>query len=277
MANFRDTSPITFIIDVVYGEAGGAPLLLDIVRPNSIPGELMPAALWFHGGGWESGDKNEGMHSYLNPFLARHGFFTASINYRLSGQAVFPAQIHDAKAAVRWLRANATHYHIDPERIGMWGHSSGGHLAALLGTSGDVPALEGTGAFVGRSSRVDAVIALSAPSDFLRSGKGQGYEERLHAQSRLVGGPLEERTDVVRLANPITHVRSGAPAFLLVHGDQDEIVPFGQSELLYQALTMADIDATFIRVQGGDHSLEGHWQDIAQWALAFFRMRLRHH
>ncbi len=277
MTEFRDTSPITYITDVKYGEADGTPLLLDIICPDPIPGELTPAVLWFHGGGWESGDKNEGMHSYLNPFLARHGFFTASVNYRLSGQAVFPAQIHDAKAAVRWLHANAAHYHVDPGRIGVWGHSSGGHLVALLGTAGDIPALEGTGAFAGHSSRVDAVITLSAPSDFLRSSKGQGYEARFQAQSRLVGGPLEERTEVARLANPIAYVRSGAPPFLLIHGDRDEIVPFGQSELLYRALTMADIDATLIRIQGGDHSLGGHWQDIAQRALTFFRTHLRRH
>ena len=133
------------------------------------------------------------------------GFFTVSISYRLSGQATFPAQIEDCKAAVRWLRAHAADYHVDPARIGVWGHSAGAHLAALLGTSGDVPALEGTSGNAGRSSRVQAVVALAPPVDL---GKMGGWHDAPDSpEARLLGGPVWKRPDGVRVANPITYLK----------------------------------------------------------------------
>ncbi len=135
----KNRLPVTLMPDVPYGMAGGAPLLLDILRPESPPPAPMPAVVEIHGGGWAEGEKD----ALRNRFFAERGYFTVSINYRLSSEAIFPAQAHDAKAAVRWLRAHASEYGVDPDRVGVWGHSAGGHLAALLGTSADVVELEG--------------------------------------------------------------------------------------------------------------------------------------
>ena len=127
-----------------------------------------PAVVWLHGGGWFSGARTEGLVHWCCPLLGAHGFVTVSIEYGLSYQAVFPAQIQDVKAAIRWLRANAAPCHIDPERIGIWGLSAGGHLAQLAGLTDDRPDLEGPCGSAGFSSRVQAVAVGSAPSDFLQ-------------------------------------------------------------------------------------------------------------
>lgn len=238
---------VAHINDIVFGEADGRPLALDIARPDPLPDAPMPALLWLHGGGWMTGDKTLAPP----PFLAERGFFTVSASYRLSGAAIFPAQLHDAKAAVRWLRAHAVECHIDPDRIGAWGYSSGAHLASLLGVAGDRPELEGAVGSPGHSSRVQAVVAMAGPSDF--TAMGGWHDAPDSPEARLVGGPLGERAELVRMANPITYARPGAPPFLLIHGDADDTVPINQSELLYRALADAGAEATFVRLAGVGH------------------------
>jgi acetyl esterase/lipase len=275
---------MAIVYDVAYGEADREPLLLDYLRPDPMPGTPIPAIVWIHGGGWEAGDKRVDLADSLGPLLVQDGFFALSINYRLSGQAIFPAQIHDAKAAIRWLRANAEELGIDPDRIGVWGHSAGGHLSALLGTSGDAPELEGESGSPGYSSRVQAVVPVSPPSDFLAIPPGWTNEEPRRATSKLVGGPLEERLELVRLANPITHVRPDAPPFLIIHGEADQVVPVEQAQLLYDALVRVRTEATIVRLPGADHMLaapergitaDDAWADVGQRALGFFRTHLR--
>lgn len=244
------TQSVVVEADIPFGEAAGKPLLLDIVRPRDRPATPAPAVVYIHGGGWMGGGKGPGR----NRFLAERGFFTVSINYRLSQEATFPAQLEDAKAAIRWLRAVADRHGLDPERIGVWGHSAGGHLAALLGVTGDRPALEGASGSPGHSSRVRAVGVLSGPTDFLQMG-GR-HEAPDSPESRLVGGPIRERLDVVRQANPISYVPSdGAPPppFLIVHGERDETVPLGQGQLLHEALSRAGAEATFVPLAGVGH------------------------
>ncbi len=283
MSRLDDRRRVTTLRDVPYGEADGMPLLLDVLHPDPLPSAPPPAVVWVHGGGWESGDKEEAQEPALNPFLAAHGFFTVGVNYRLSDQSSFPAQLHDVKAAVRWLRANATHLGINPERIGVWGHSAGGHLAALLGATGDLPALEGDSGSPGYSSRVQAVVAVSAPSDFTAIPPGWTHAEPRRATSKLVGGPLEQHLDAVRLANPIAHLHGDAPPFLLIHGERDEIVPVEQADLLYRALQRAGVPATFIPIPGANHSLAGpnplppkdaRWAEVGRRALDFFARAL---
>lgn len=256
------------ISDVPYSSANGEALLLDILRPDPVPAERMPAIIEVHGGGWYEGEKDV----ERNRLLAEHGFFTVSINYRLSGQAPFPAQIHDAKAAVRWMRAHADTYHVDPERIGVWGGSAGGHLVALLGTSGDVPALEGDVGWSDYSSRVQAVVDECGATDM----HDPAFLERRElggALDQLFGGPIEQRPDLVRLANPIRYIRAGVPPFLIVHGTDDEIVPVSQSEWLTEALEKVGGDVTYVPVPGGKHAFAENW-DISmehlrlQWFLA---------
>ncbi|HKC74795.1 MAG TPA: alpha/beta hydrolase [Chloroflexota bacterium] len=166
-----DPVPLTFIPDVQFGEADGKPLLLDVIAPRDVSAASWPAVIWVHGFGWFAGTRRDNLEISLCAFLATQGFFTVSIEYRLSDEATFPVQIHDVKAAIRWLRANAAAYSIDPDHIGIWGGSAGGHLAALAGVTGDLPELEGTSGSAGYSSRVQAVVLASAPSDFLHPGE----------------------------------------------------------------------------------------------------------
>ena len=227
-------APLTYIPGIPYGEADGMPLLLDILCPHAPPGRPLPTVVHIHGGGWEAGDRFGGNAPQWNPLFAANGFLVASISYRLSGQAPFPAQIHDAKAAVRWLRANAARYGVDPERIGACGHSAGGHLATLLGVTDDLPELEGNGSSPGVSSRVRAVVGVSTPTDFLGRG-GLMINDAASPVTRLFGGTVHERADPMRLASSLYHVHpSGAPIppMLLIHGMEDEIVPVDQSALL---------------------------------------------
>ena len=244
--------PLMLLSGIPYGIADGMPLLLDMVCPQAPPTALRPAVVWLCGGGWFSGARTEGLVHWCCPLLAAHGFVTVSIEYRLSYQAVFPAQIHDVKAAIRWLRANAAPYHIDPERIGIWGFSAGGHLAALAGLTGDRPDLEGSCGSAGYSSRVQAVAVGSAPSDFRQPG---AFSPRNQAVvSQLFGGTVAEREDMMRLASPISHVSSAAPPFLIAHATWDETVPFAQAEHLAMALRATGIDVEFIVREGAYHN-----------------------
>lgn len=242
---------IEFIRDVEYGVGGGRPLRLNIIRPKDPPAVPMPVIAFIHGGAWLGGDK-EGLQTLG---LARRGYFTVNIEYRLSSEAIFPAQIHDCKCAIRWLRAHAEEYKIDPDRIGVWGPSAGGHLVALLGTSGGVKELEGTGGWSEYSSRVQAVVDFFGPTDLLKMGGS--HDDADSPESLLVGGKIADKPEMVRMADPITYVTAGDPPFLIVHGEEDNTVPINQSELLNEALTKAGVSARFVRVKRGGHGFSG--------------------
>ncbi|KEO81182.1 alpha/beta hydrolase [Tumebacillus flagellatus] len=233
--------------DVQYGEGDGHPLFLDIVRPLGAPAHPLPVIVYIHGGGWMFGDK-AASGGKLNSLYAKQGFFTVSLNHRPSKVAPFPAQIHDVKAAIRWLRANADTYGIDPNAIGVWGHSSGGHLAALLATSGDVPELEGNSGSPGYSSRVQAACVSAGPVDLLRMGGWHDLPDSPEAVL-LNAKYAQDNPDLAKVANPITYINGDEPPVLILHGDQDCIVPVNQAELLFHALT----DVSLVRIKGGDH------------------------
>jgi acetyl esterase/lipase len=210
--------------------------------------------VWVHGGGWRNGSKDSGIVRLL-PF-ARRGYVCASIDYRLSGEAIFPAQIEDCKCALRYLRAHAAELRLDPERIGAWGSSAGGHLVALLGTTGagNAPDLEGSGGWAEHSSRVQAVCDWYGPTDFLQISRFPTTIDREAPnapEAQLIGGLVQEHPDRVARANPITYVTGHEPPFLIVHGDQDAIVPHNQSVLLYDALGSTDV--TFHTLVGAGH------------------------
>jgi acetyl esterase/lipase len=279
----KHSLPLTFLPDVRYGEADGKPLLLDVIAPLDRSGSPWPAVIWLHGFGWFAGTRRDNLEISMCTFLAAHGFFTASIEYRLSGEAIFPAQIHDVKAAIRWLRANAATYGIDAAHIGIWGGSAGGHLAALAGLTGDLPELEGHSGSPGYSSRVQAVAVASAPSDFLRPGGAMSNDANGPVE-RLCGGPVAEQGEIMRLASPITHVAPGAPPILIAHGTLDETVPLDQGERLFRAVVQAGGEAQFIPIEGVYHNWlttpegipgrEGTWQ-LGPIALPFFKQYLR--
>jgi acetyl esterase/lipase len=268
------SSPFTTILlsDVVFRTIGDTTLMVEIIHPDPVPASLMPAIIYIHGGAWMHGDRTVNR----NEFLAAHGFFTISIDYRSSYQAVFPAQLEDAKAAVRWLRSHAAQYQIDPQRIGIWGHSAGAHLAALVGTCGHLPTIAEPIAPTEPSSQVQAVATLACPTDFLQMG---GWHEAADSpEAQLVGGPIRQRVAMVQMANPITYVQAHAPPFLLIHGEQDEIVPNAQSELLAQALQTTGNAVTLIVIPEAGHNFgadEPSWEEAQRLVLAFFRKHLQ--
>jgi acetyl esterase/lipase len=247
--------------DLPYVTNGHFRQKLDLYLPEAEP--PVPLIIWIHGGAFRLGDKGDNVPletldaGYADDGYANDGFAIASINYRLSQHALFPAQIEDCKAAVRWLRANAQQYRLDPRRFAAWGPSAGGHLAAMLGVTGHVQAFE-VGEHLDQSSRVQAVVDYFGPTDFLqmdahRVPGGQVHDEPNSPESELVGGPIQERPEAVAQANPVTYVRPDAPPFLIVHGDSDPLVPHHQSELLVAALQEAGVPVTFYTVVGAGH------------------------
>jgi acetyl esterase/lipase len=263
-----------------YGTApGDVPLYLDVLAPDPRPARPAPAVVYLHGGGWRSGERVSAMPPWLNPILAGNGFVAVSVSYRLSDEAPFPAQIHDVKAAVRWLRANAAQLSIDPTRIGIWGDSAGGHLASLLALSDGVAELDGECGSPGESSAVQAVVARCAPADFLELN-----EPADEVLVQLFGGRLDERAELRRLASPVCHVHAGAPPFLLVHGTADEVVPYKQATGLAEALRVHGVDVSLHTVPGGHHNLRQDidlpwsdvpWADLGRQALEFFTRQLK--
>ena len=243
----------TIYRDIPYVTNGHERQKLDLYLPQSE--NKLPVIIWVHGGAWLAGSKNDFVPlDYLSD-----GYAIASINYRLSQHAVFPAQIEDCKAAVRWLRANAKKYNLDPARFAAWGASAGGHLVALLGTTGDVKDFD-TGQNLNESSAVRAVVDYFGPTDFLQmkahsvpGGMPHGTPDS--PESRLVGGPIQEKKELVKKANPITYVTSNDAPFLIVHGDADPLVPHHQSEILASALEKAGVPVTFYTVKGGGHGI----------------------
>jgi acetyl esterase/lipase len=232
--------------DLAYLPDGHERHKLDLYLPGKGDGPF-PVIVWVHGGASRAGSKD---NCPALAFVAR-GYAVASINYRLSQHARFPAQIEDCKAAVRWLRAHAREYQPDPDHVGAWGASAGGHLVALLGTSGGVKELEGKEGNLDQSSRVQAVVDWFGPTDFLKMG---GSHERPDSpEARLIGGPVKDNPEEAAHANPITYVTKDDPPFLILHGDQDKTVPINQSELLTEALKKAGVEVTFEPVKGAGH------------------------
>jgi acetyl esterase/lipase len=232
--------------DLPYVEGAHERQRLDLYLPETARG-LLPVVVWVHGGAWRGGSKDRCPAQRL---VAR-GYAVASINYRLSQHAAFPAQIEDCKAAVRWLRAHSQQYGLDPRRLGVWGASAGGHLVALLGTAGDVKELEGALGNAKQSSRVQCVVDWFGPTNFLKMGGS--HNDPTSPESRLVGGPIQQNAEKVARANPIRYVTPDDPPFLIVHGDADPTVPIGQSELLEAALKAAGVEVTFLRLAGAGH------------------------
>jgi acetyl esterase/lipase len=258
--------------DLAYVPHGHPRQKLDLYLPPagkdlSPAGENLPLIIWVHGGAFRLGDKRDKVPlGYLE-----RGYAVASINYRLSQHDLFPAQIEDCKAAVRWLRAHAAQFGLDPQRFAAWGESAGGHLAAMLGTAGHVRAFEvggppetsggppeTSGGYLEVSSRVQAVVDYFGPTDFgqmdaHRVPGGQVHDAPDSPESELVGGPIQDKRDKVAQANPITYLRPDAPPFLIVHGEVDPLVPHHQSELLHAALQRAGVPVSFYTVQGAGH------------------------
>ena len=244
------------LCDMVYIENGHERQKLDLYLPANTEGSF-PLIIWVHGGAWKGGSKDR---CPAARFVSQ-GYAVASVNYRLSQHAVFPAQIQDCKAAVRWLRAHAKEYRLDPDRFAAWGSSAGGHLVALLGVTGDTKEFD-IGPNLDYSSRVQAVVDYFGPTDLTRMAAQSGPDSAMNhdapnsPESELIGGPVPDNPEKALKASPITYVSKNDPPFLLVHGDKDPLVPWQQSQMLNEALKKAGVESELQIVKGAGH---GGW------------------
>lgn len=264
---------ITF--DLTYAVCDKTTLTLDLYRPRSSTDTAV--VVYLHGGGWQAGDKRDGALARLEP-LARAGLAVASINYRLAPTATYPAPIHDAKAAVRWLRANGSRWGLAVERIGIWGASAGGYLAIMTGLTAADQDLEGElGEHLDQSSAVQAVVSWFAPSDPVANASRTWLEQILlesPSEKTLFG--IDEITagdERITVASPVHRAHASAPPFLLAHGDRDRIVGEQHSRLLHDALTRAGASSTLTVLGGAGHEdpafdTPAHLQLTAAWLRA---------
>jgi acetyl esterase/lipase len=229
------------LTDVTYCTTDSVPLKMDVYFPDA--GGPWPALVYVHGGAWLRGDKSEA--ALFASGMTAQGYLVVSINYRLYPAARYPAMIQDVKCAVRALRAHASEYNLDPNRIAAIGASAGGHLAALLGTSDQSAGLD-VGEYLDQSSRVQAVVAMAPVTDLTRKFPNADIE-----LMRQVGFGEDNIVE----ASPITHVTEDDPPFLLIHGARDEVVPVEQSQLMYDRLLQAKVPAQLVIVKNGRHSL----------------------
>jgi acetyl esterase/lipase len=239
--------------NVPYVTDGGERQQLDVYLPNNYREiEKLPVIVWIHGGGWNGGGKG-GMpgKEFLN-----QGYACDSINHRYVSQTGFPAPIEDCKAIIRWLRANAKTYHFDPDRIGVWGASSGGHLAALLGTTSHKKVFD-VGENLDQSSAVQAVCDIYGPTDFVIFFAGNPSWG-----GQVLGGPLAkgkevayfaEKKELATLVSPMTHVSKENPPILILHGSNDTNVPVSEGKQFYEALKKAGVDVEIDIVEGAGH------------------------
>ncbi|WP_036393550.1 alpha/beta hydrolase [Micromonospora chokoriensis] len=257
--------------DIIVNEVPGfRPLTLDLVVPVEAP-QPVPVLVWIHGGAWLFGSPKQPADWLMeaDPFTAaiRAGFAVASAQYRLCAEARFPAQLDDVKAAVRWLRRHGDKVGVDRERIGVWGESAGGHLASMVALTGNDQ----------DDSGVRAAVCWYAPSNLLTMQSQAhpsgtiDHDAADSPESLLIGAPLAENPELGRVASPITYVTDQAPPMLLIHGDQDVVVPVGQSEELAAALTAAGAEVELLVVPGADHCFAGvPLVPLIRDSLAFF-------
>lgn len=271
-------SGVTRLTDLHYVEQGHERQTLDLYIPSETKGPL-PLIIWVHGGAWRAGSKEQCQP--LHQGYLTKGYAIASINYRFSQHAIFPAQLEDCKAAIRWLRAHSKTYNLNPNQFAAYGGSAGGHLVALLGTTGDIKTFD-VGENLNISSKVQAVCDFYGPSDFSydESTAAAEFIKRLNdpgdAVPQLIGGPVREKRDAARKASPVSYVTTNAlPPFLIIHGDKDPVVPFSQSERLFNVLRDAKGDVQLHCIKGGEHGKGCFGGETDRRVLAFFDQCLK--
>jgi acetyl esterase/lipase len=225
------------------------PLQMDVYFPTTSSGPS-PALLYIHGGSWIVGDKSSGFMLEEIPLIAAAGYFIASIDYRLAPEYPFPAMVEDAKCAVRFLRAHAGEFNINPDKIGVLGVSAGAYIASMVGLADETAGWD-TGQYLEQSSRVKAVVDLWGPTDFT----DPDYQAKLQKKGFQLFDNVSPDLEMLRAASPITYVSAGDPAFLIIQGDQDPIVPPTQSQKLYDLLTAAGVPAYLQMVTNASHNL----------------------
>lgn len=269
--------------DVRYGEAEGHPLTLDIYQPKERPQGTLPAIVMIHGGGWRSwpdGKWTKSTDAETAKAFAKKGYWVASIEYRLSDVARFPAAVLDCKHAIRWVRAHAAEHRIDPERVGVWGFSAGGHLALMVGSTDSKAGFDGDPEGSGVSTRVQAVASWAGLSDLASPDGPRKLEgEREELTRKFIGGTFGEMPDAYRKASPVSYVSSKSAPTLLVHGDRDEKVPYSHSEVMLERLKAAGVEASLLTVKGAGHLFfkeEGQDPSLSGMVEATLRFFDRH-
>ena len=257
--------------DLVYGKGADTDLKLDLAMPKAGDGPF-PAVVFLHGEGWRAGNRQQ-MNHFIEG-MAGLGYVAITVEYRLVPAARFPAQVEDCKAAVRWLRANARKYRVDPDRIGVVGFSAGGHLAAMLGVTGKEDGLEGIGGNPGQSSRVQAVVTFFGPTDFSTRDWSKDLENEVIVP--FLGGSLADKSDVYKRASPINYVTRDAPPFLIFHGTDDKLVPIDQARRLAAKLKSLDVPTQLVELPGEGHGFtDAGNQRSMQQMLDFLGARLK--
>lgn len=269
-AEAKAPDDVEFSRDVVYGKGGGEDLKLDLARPKTRPTHPAPCVVVIHGGGWSAGKRQD--LDNVTWELARRGYVATTIEYRLAPAHRFPAQVEDAKCAVRFLRAHAKDYGIDADRIGTVGFSAGAHLAMMLGVTKKEDGLEGEGGWADQSSRVQAVVSFFGPVDLLAADLPPVSIEILR---NFLGGTAAAKHDDYRRASPLTYVRSDAAPMLLLQGTSDPLVPWTQATAMTAAMTKAGAEGRVELLVGQGHG----WGDdelrrTAEEAFQFFDAKL---
>lgn len=272
----QESNALVRFQNIPYIQGGEARQQLDIVLPHDYQQkEKLPVIVYIHGGGWNQGDK-AGFSK--NPALLKYGYAAVSINYRYIKQAFFPAQIEDCKAAIRWIRAHAKEYHLDADRIGVFGTSAGGHLAAMLGVTGDQKDLD-VGEYLDQSSAVQAVCNLFGPSDLtMYAARPNFFATTDPALAEVVNNQKNLLMERIEQVSPIRYLEKEKkyPPFLILHGDQDRLVPLSLSIDFEEKMKNLEGDVTLITVTGVGHSaevlsIEGNFNRVVQ----FFQKNLQ--
>jgi len=235
--------------NIEYGKVGDHALLLDLYVPEKIS-KPVPGLIFIHGGGWTGGSRD--VYKPYTVSYAKKGYVAATISYRFSGEATFPAAVEDAKCAVRWLRANAATYHVDPNKIAVIGGSAGGHLSLMVGYSSEVPALEGKGGNPNVSSRVQAVVDFYGPYDLTTD-----FARQAGVVKKFLGGKTyDEAPELYKQASPMTYLSKNDPPTLILHGTIDDVVPIEQSDRLAARLKELGIPEVYDRLEGWPHTMD---------------------
>jgi acetyl esterase/lipase len=248
--------PIDLRKDLPYADSDNPRQTLDLYLPSQRNEKPLPLIVFIHGGGWKAGNKASGA-AHLTRLVQTGQFAGASIAYRLSLEAKWPAQIHDCKAAIRWLKANAPRFNLDPERIAVWGSSAGGHLASLIGTSGDVPELEGTlGTHRQQNSRVRCVVNFYGPQNFVSLVAQESSVDRTtkdYPEALLLGGRVQDVPELAKAASPVSYASPDDASFFTAHGTQDPLVPRAQAREINEALKKNGVESVLIEMTDAGH------------------------
>lgn len=270
-----DLTGYTFDKDIAYGTQSPKQVL-DILYPSDASAAPRPAIIHIHGGGWYTGGKDGDSTLRLMHAFAEKGYVALSIAYRLSDEALFPAAVEDCRLAVRWLRANAEKYRVDPEHIGALGGSAGGHLSAMLAVCGEEKRFDGVGGLLEYSSAIQAAVPICPPMDLtkpLSFTLGVANDE---AVTRFLGGTPEQKADEAKWASPVTYVRAGVPPMLMIHGDADRRVELVQSTDFAAKMKEAGAACEVIVVPGGKHGMgDARKPEMLERMIGFFDGHLK--